>query len=106
MSGEIVVYKARTNVLTIGLGYDVSADTLTSQVRSEPDLDAPLLMEWDVAFATDGTDGELVLTVDDLVTSEISANSGYMDLKRVTGGEPVPVFDRPVEVVFRGTATE
>lgn len=106
MSNEIVVHKGRTNVISVSLGIDVSADTITSEVRSEPDVDSPLLMTWTVTFLTDGSDGELVLSVDNAITSEIASTSGYMDLKRVIGTEPFSVFDRPVEVVFRGTVTE
>lgn len=106
MSGEVVVHKGRTNVISVGLGIDVSLDTITSQIRSEPDVSSPLIMSWVVTFATDGTDGELILQVDDVITSSISELSGFMDLKRVSAGEPLPVFDRPLEVVFRGTVTE
>jgi hypothetical protein len=106
MAGErVIVHKGRTNTITVGLGIDVSADTITSEVRSEPARDAPLIMTWTVTFADDGTDGELILTVDNLITSEIKATSGFMDLKRVTGSEPIPVFDQPIEVEFRGTVT-
>lgn len=106
MSNEVVVYKGRTTVTTVSLGVDVSGDTITSQIRSEPDISAPLIASWVVTFATDGTDGELILTMDDTITSQIKVNSGYMDLKRVSGTEPIPVFDRPLEVVFRGSVTE
>lgn len=105
MSNEVVVYKGRTNVVQVSLGMDVSADTFTSQIRSEADPTAPLLADWVVTFATDGTDGELVLTLDDLITSQITVNSGYMDLKRVSGTEPIPVFDRPLNVTFRNSVT-
>jgi streptogramin lyase len=57
-------------------------------------------------FVTDGEDGELVLTLDNTITEQITANAGYMDLKRMVSGEPVPVFDKPLEVTFRGTVTE
>lgn len=105
MSNEIVVYKGRRNVITVGLGIDVSGDTFKSQIRSEPELDAPLICEWVITFATTGADGELVLTLDDSITSNIQVNSGYMDLLRISGGEPLPVFDRVVDVVFRGGTT-
>lgn len=105
MSSEVVVHKGRTNVITVSLGIDVSADTITSEIRSEPETTATLIMTWVVTFATDGTDGELIFTIDDTATSGISENSGYMDIKRVSGGEPIPVFDRPLEVVFRGSVT-
>jgi hypothetical protein len=105
MSHALVVWKGFTNVVTVGLGQDVSEDTFTSQIRSEADQAAPLLMTWQVTFDTDGSDGELVLTVDNLVTEQIKATSGFMDIKRMVGTEPVPVFDRPIEVEFRGGVT-
>lgn len=106
MSHEVVVHKGRTNVVTVHLGMDVSGDTFTSQIRTQPSISSPLIAEWVVAFATDGTDGALVLTLDDSVTSEIQENSGYMDLKRQAGSEPLAVFDRPLEVTFRGSVTQ
>ena len=105
MSSPIVVHKGRTNVITVDMGMDVSADVITSEIRAEPEMDSLLICSWDVAFATDGTDGELILTLDDLVTAQIKASGGYMDLKRVSGGEPLPVFEKPLEVEFLGTVT-
>jgi hypothetical protein len=64
-----------------------------------------LIATWEVSFKTDGKDGELILKLDDLVTSQIKANSGYMDLKRVINGEPYAVFEMPLEVDFRGSVT-
>lgn len=105
MSSKVIVHKNRTNILPVSLGFDVSADTITSEIRSEPDVNAPLIATWVVSFKTDGRDGEIVLTLDDLVTSQIKANSGYMDLKRITGTEPVAIFDQSLEVSFRGSVT-
>lgn len=102
---KVIVYKARTNTVEINLGEDVSADIFTSEIRSEPEHTSTLLMTWDVDFTTDGTDGKLTLSVDNLITEQIEVESGYMDLKRVTGTEPVPVFERALEVEFRGVAT-
>jgi len=106
MSGKVVVYKNRTNVITVSLGIDVSADTITSEIRSEADVNSPLIATWVVSYKTDGKDGELILTLDDLYTSQIRANSGYMDLKRISGSEPLAVFDQPLEVAFRGAVTQ
>lgn len=106
MSNEVVVHKGRTNVIRVHMGIDVSGDTITSEIRAEPDQESDLIATWGVTFETDGSDGELILTLDDSVTSAIEADAGYMDLKRVTAGEPVPVFDRPLDVTFRGTVTE
>lgn len=102
---QLTVYKGRTNVLRISLGYDVSTDTITSEIRVEKDFGSTLIATWSVAFETDGVDGELILTLDNSVTALIDKTTGYMDLKRVTGGEPVPVFDDPIEVLFKETVT-
>lgn len=104
MSNKVIVHKNRTNTITIDLGFDVSADVITSQIRAEQDPTSALIATWVVGFVTDGTDGLLTLTLDNSVT-EITVDSGYMDLKRVSGGEPLAVFDKPLEVSFQGTVT-
>ncbi len=106
MSNEVIVHKGRTNIIIIDMGIDVSGDVFTSEIRSEPNQEATLLATWQVVFESDGSDGRFILTLDDFITSEIRATSGYMDLKRVTGGEPIPVFDTPLKVSFRGTVTQ
>jgi energy-converting hydrogenase Eha subunit B len=106
MSGQIVVHKGRTNSISVGLGYDVSGDVFTSQIRADSDTSSALLATWVVTFATDGSDGELVLSIDDSITREITADRGYMDIKRVSNGEPLAVFDKPVEVIFQGSVTD
>ena len=106
MSNKVIVHKGRTNTLIVEMGVDVSADLITSEIRSEPTQDSPLIATWSVEFVTNGVDGLLRLTLDDVQTSQIKANSGYMDLKRMFHSEPVPVLDRPLEVSFRGTVTE
>lgn len=105
MSGEVIVYKHRNNIVTVDLGIDVSLDTITSEIRSEPEIDAVLLATWTVSYATDGSDGKLLLTLSGTLSGQVVASSGWMDLKRVTGGETVPVFDKPLEVIFRGAVT-
>ena len=102
---QLIVYKNRTTVVPVSLGFDVSQDTFTSQIREEEDSASPLIAEWTVSFLTDGTDGELLLTLDDSGTSQITKTKGFMDIKRVTGNEPVSVFDAPIEVLFRNTIT-
>lgn len=102
---QIIVYKGRTNILPVSLGYDVSGDVITSEIRVDKDPESTLIATWEVSFESDGVDGELILTLDDSVTSEIEKSTGYMDLKRVTGGEPINVFDDPLEVLFKKTVT-
>jgi hypothetical protein len=99
------VHKGRTEVVPVSLGYDVSGDTITSEIRVGQSSSSDLIATWVVSFATDGTDGELILTLDDSVTSAIEESQGFMDIKRVTGGEPVNVFDEPLTVLFVGTVT-
>lgn len=105
MSHEVIVHKGRTNVLPVNLGFDVSGDTFTSQIRTQPSQDSTLIAEWTVTFATDGTDGKLILRLDNSVTSLIAETAGYMDLKRINGSEPIAVFDKPLEVLFQGSVT-
>jgi capsid portal protein len=106
LSNKVIVHKGRTNILQVNLGINVSADTFTSEIRAEPTQESPLLATWVISFVTNGTDGKLKLTLDNVITDQIAANAGYMDLKRTSNGEPLPVFDRPLEVSFRGTVTE
>lgn len=105
MSESVIVYKGRTNVVGVSLGIDVASDTFASDIRKEHNRESELIVSWDVSFVTDGTDGELLLTLDDSETSNIEVKSGYMDLKRITGGEPISVFETSLQVVFRETVT-
>jgi hypothetical protein len=102
---QVVVQKGRTVVIPVSLGFDVSQDIITSEIRVGKTSSSALIATWVVSFATDGTDGELILTLDDAVTTTITTSIGYMDLKRVTGGEPLPIFIEPLEVVFSASVT-
>lgn len=104
-TGKIIVHKGRTNTLTVSLGVNVATDTITSEIRAEPDQSSELIATWVVAKVGDGSAGDITLTLDDTATKTIKALSGYMDLKRMKGGEPIPVFDQPLEVEFRGSVT-
>lgn len=108
MPKQLIVQRNRTNSVLIDIGFDVSQDVITSEIRKEMDWESDLLAPWVVSFATDGTDGLVLLTLDNSVTSLIDANVGYMDLKRRIGGEtgePVSVFLEPIQVLFKGTVT-
>lgn len=105
MEKQIFVDIGRTVTMTVGLGYDVSLDAFTSQIRAKKDPTSDLIATWDITFLNDGSDGELIFTLDDSATSTITHRRGYMDIKRITGGEPVSVFDEPLEVIFRKTVT-
>lgn len=103
MSNILVIHKGRTNVVPVSLGIDVSGDTITSEIRASS---GTLIATWEVTFDSDGTDGEIILRLDDSVTGPITYSTGQMDLKRVSSGEPYPVFDTPLEVEFRETVTQ
>lgn len=102
MSDAVIVYKGRTNILPVSLGIDVSGDTITSEIRTDTGV---LICTWGVAFDGDGTDGECIFTLDNTITSPISYTRGLMDIKRVSGSEPYPVLDQPLEVEFRESIT-
>lgn len=105
MPAHIIVHKNRTNVVTVDLGVDVSQATFSSQIRVGKSNTSDLIATWTVAFETNGTDGKLVLTLDNSQLTNITRSSGYMDLKKTELGEPYSVFDEPLEVVFRDTVT-
>lgn len=106
MHKPIVVYKGRTNVVALNLiDLDVSGETFVSEIRATPDRESTLIATWGVSFVNDGTDGKLLLTLDNSVTGPIEHSNGYMDVKRVSGGEPLPLFDEVLQVVFKETVT-
>jgi hypothetical protein len=105
MSNVVSVYKGRTTVVGLDLGYDISGESFVSEIREGKDRSTPLIASWSITYATDGSDGKLVLTLDDSVTTAIEHSVGYMDVKRITGSEPVPAFDDILEVAFKNTVS-
>lgn len=106
MSGTLKVFKNRTNRVPVELGFDVSADTIESEIRVGKSSESELIATWTVDFLTDGTDGKLVLTLDDSLLAGELPDVAYMDMKRISGGEPIGVFTDPIRVKFRDTVTE
>jgi len=103
MSKQLVVHKGRYNTITVNVGIDLTGDTITSQIRERPEQSSELIAEWDVTV-TDDSAGLLTLVLDDSA-NEITASKGFMDIKRDSGGNPLPVFDEPLAVEFRGSVT-
>lgn len=101
----IIIHRGRTVIVSVDVGMDVSTDVLTSEIRTEEDSESDLIATWQVTFLTDGTDGELVLTMDDSVTQDIEHSNGFMDLQRYSGGEPLSVFSKAIPVSIRGKVT-
>lgn len=106
MSNQITVYKNRTNVKQVDLGFDVSGDVITSEIRAGKGVDSDLIATWTVEFVNDGTDGLLTLTIDDSNLQNITVRKGYMDMKRMSAGEPIGVFTKPIIVRFKDVVTE
>lgn len=104
MSSALIVYKGRRNIVTANLGFNLTGSVITSEIREEVDRTSTLIATWTVAVV-DAAGGTITLTLDDSVTTGITQTSGYMDLKRVNGGEPLPVFEKPIEVEFRESVT-
>lgn len=105
MARELVLQSNRTNVVAVSLGIDVSEDVLVSEIRAQANPTSELLATWEINYVTDGTDGELLLSLDNSVVGSITQRTAYMDIKRIIGGEPFSVFDSPLFVVFRKTVT-
>lgn len=103
---QIRIYRGRTAVVPVGLGFDVSADSFYSEIREDKSRTSDLIATWEVTFLTDGVDGELVFTLDDSVTNNITKNVGYMDIKRVSNGEALVVLDEVIEVLIKDPITE
>lgn len=105
MANSLIIHRGLTNTFPLVLGYDTTGDTIASQVRTGPDRSYPLLLNF-VVTTVDASNGEYTLTIDDTFTSQVVVDSGYMDILRITGGEPVPVFEEPLQVIFKGTITK
>lgn len=106
MANTLVVQKGRTNTVNVNLNEDVTGDTFTSEIRTEPNQSSALIATWVVTVANAAA-GELTLGLNDTLSVQIKQDVGYMDIKRVTaGGDVIAVFDQPIRISFRGTVTE
>lgn len=101
----IPIYRGYKKQIFVALGYDVSEDDLSSQIRVTEDPESDLLATWAIGFVTDGTDGELILTLDASETNVTTHSKGYMNIKRISAGEPYVVFDGVLECVFEDVPT-
>jgi len=103
------IFKRRTNTIRFRLGADYSADTLSSDIRVSKDDESELIVSWTIIPepATDPEDGIYLFSIDDALLPSDIVDKGWMDIKRVSGGEPVPgPFDKPLQVKFVEVVTE
>lgn len=110
MAEPVIIERERTNVLQVELWDDLSADTFASEIRAEVDADSTLIATWTVSEGTTtNSEGDtvtlLTLTLDNSTAGAITAEEGWMDIKRTSGGEPYKVFDGAIPVQFRGNVT-
>lgn len=103
MSEYITVQKGRTVTVAVNLVVIDEGDTFSSEIRSERNTSSVLIATWEIDV--DVPNKELTLTLDNSITEEIEHSLGYMDIKRITDGEPVSVFNKPLEVRFEEVIT-
>lgn len=97
---SVIVVRGNTVEVPVSLAFNVSADTLYSSIRTTEDPDSDVIAEWDISFITNGTDGELLFTLDGDITADIVEDIGYMFFISINGGDPIDIFDVPVVVEF------
>lgn len=105
MSNVITIHRGRTEKIGVSLNFDISNDDFSSHIRVGRSQESTKIAEWQISFLTDGKDGKLIFTLDDSVTKNIVQDRGYMDIKRISGGEPYEVFDTPLPVHFHDVVT-
>lgn len=101
----ITVRRGRTFYLPVEFGFDVSQDTFTSDIREDENSTSTLIAQWVVSFVTDGTDGEVMFKLPSTATTNVTQRKGFMDIKRMSGGEPLDVLEEPLEVYFDDPVT-
>jgi hypothetical protein len=102
---EIIIERGRTKVITVSFPDDISDDVITSQIREGKSTDSELIAEWAVTLDAEDVK-EAILTIDDVVTADISQKKGYMDIKQVMDGEPTNAFDGFIIVKIIDPITE
>lgn len=92
-------------MVPVDLGQDYTGDTFTAEIRVSHSPASDLIATWTVDDS-DVANGNLTLTLDNSITTAITAKRGWMDILRTSGGEPLTVFAAPLEVVFKDMPTD
>lgn len=95
---SVNVFRNRTTVVQFDLNQDITGDTIVAEIRADRASTSTLIATWTVAI-TDASLGTGTLTLDNS-SAAITDTVGWMDMLRVTGGEPISLFDEPLRVVF------
>jgi len=102
----VEVYRDRTTVHLVSLGYNPTGANFISQIRETRSPKSRLIATWDIDIVGDGRTGELRLSLDNGITKEIAQTVGYMDIIKEEGGEPYPVLNSPLLVCFLDLPSE
>lgn len=102
---RITVYKKRTNTKEVWFGADYSDDELVSEIRVAADDESELIASWSIEPKTDGVDGKYIFTIDDSDLPSDIPDKGYMDIKRISAGEPLAVHKGYIVVDFQEVVT-
>jgi len=103
MEDVIEIRRGRTEVVELNLGHPLGDDIYTSQIRAGQNVTSELIATWTVTVRN-ATNGILTLKLDDSVTANIEQTYGWMDVKRVSNGEPLFECD-PIPVIFKNVVT-
>lgn len=103
MAKQLVVQKGRFNSKNLNLNMDVTGDTIISEIREQADQGSDLIATWTVV-TVDASLGTFTLQLDDS-DGLITQARGFMDVLRMSGGQPLSLLDEPLAVEFRGTVT-
>lgn len=102
---HITVVKNRSITFEFTLGHQIGTDVYTSEIRVGQSVNTPLIATWNVSVKPGGLNRTLIFSMDNSVTAPIVQSHGWMDLKRVSGGEPLPVLDYAIPVLFKDAIT-
>lgn len=102
---HITVWKRRSITFEFALAHQIGDDIYTSEIRRGQSVNTPLIATWNVSVKPGGMNKTLIFSMDDSVTSLITVNYGWMDLKRVSNGEPLPVLNYSIPVLFKDVIT-
>lgn len=105
MYKPIYIRVGRHNTVAVRFDGDISTEVLTSEIRKEKSKTSELIATFTPSFATDGTDGILLLTLDQTASDGITFTNGWMDIKKIEDGKSTSAFQHPVPVIFEGVVT-
>ena len=102
---SLTIYKNRTNRVLFKSGVDAPEDEWYSEIRVGKTQDSDLIVAWTFEPVDGGDPGDFLISIDDSLLQDVSHSRGYMDIKRISAGEPLPVLKDIIIVKFKDTVT-